>query len=143
MVEGNHWDQWFFNGFGVRKPLVMMVFDGFAPLVRRWNGYVPSSKSIHRHISPPQASKTPELLATTTTNISTTATKLGNKNIHSWKSFKQPFTPTPRFAEYVCRFFYLEMGGLLKLQNLRDWLTFASSHGQCFSMCWKVSQKDL
>ena len=24
-----------------------MVFDGYAPLVRRWNGYVPSSKSKH------------------------------------------------------------------------------------------------
>ena len=45
MVEGNHWDQWFSNGFGARQPLVTMVFDGFAPLVRRWNGYVPSLKS--------------------------------------------------------------------------------------------------
>ena len=46
MVEGNHWDQWFSNGFGVRQPLVTMIFDGCAPLVRRWNGYVPSSKSM-------------------------------------------------------------------------------------------------
>ena len=45
MVEGNHWDQWFSNGFGVRQPLVPMVFDGCAPLVRRWNGYVPSLKT--------------------------------------------------------------------------------------------------
>ena len=45
MVQGNHWDQWFSDGFGVRQPLVTMVFDGCAPLVRRWNGYVPSSKS--------------------------------------------------------------------------------------------------
>ena len=45
MVEGNHWDQWFSDGFGVRQPLVTMVFDGCAPLVRRWNGYVPSSMS--------------------------------------------------------------------------------------------------
>ena len=45
MVECNHWDQWFSNGFGVRQPLVTMVFDGCFPLVRRWNGYVPSSKS--------------------------------------------------------------------------------------------------
>ena len=45
MVEGNHWDQWFSDGFGIRQPLVTMVFDGCAPLVRRWNGYVPSSKS--------------------------------------------------------------------------------------------------
>ena len=44
MVEGNHWDQWFSNGFGVRQPLETMVFDGCAPLVRWWNGYVPSSK---------------------------------------------------------------------------------------------------
>ena len=51
MVEGNHWDQWFSDGFGVRQPLVMMVFDGFAPLVRRWNGYVPSLKSNGGHIS--------------------------------------------------------------------------------------------
>ena len=45
MVECNHRDQWFSDGFGVRGPLVTMVFDGCAPLVRRWNGYVPSSKS--------------------------------------------------------------------------------------------------
>ena len=45
MVEGNHWDQWFSDGFGVRQPLVTMVFDGCAPLVQRWNGYVPSLKS--------------------------------------------------------------------------------------------------
>merc|ERR1719420_1936693 len=45
MVEGNHWNQWFSDGFGIRQPLVTMVFDGCAPLVRRWNGYVPTSKS--------------------------------------------------------------------------------------------------
>ena len=45
MVEGNHWDQWFSDGFGVRQPLVTMVFAGCAPLVRQWNGHVPSSKS--------------------------------------------------------------------------------------------------
>ena len=45
MVEGNHWDQWFSDGFGERQPLVMMVFDGCAPSVQRWNGYVPSLKS--------------------------------------------------------------------------------------------------
>ena len=45
MVEGNHWDQWFSDGFQVRQPLVTMVFDGCAPSVRRWNGYVPSLKS--------------------------------------------------------------------------------------------------
>ena len=33
MVEGNHWDQWFSDGFGVRQPLVTLVFDGCAPLV--------------------------------------------------------------------------------------------------------------
>ena len=38
MVEGNHWDQWFSNGFGARQPLVTMVFDDCAPLVRRCNG---------------------------------------------------------------------------------------------------------
>ena len=32
MVEGNHWDQWFSDGFGVRQPLATMVFDGCAPL---------------------------------------------------------------------------------------------------------------
>ena len=48
MVEGNHWDQWFSDGFLVRQPLVTMVFDGCAPLVRRWNGYVPSSKSSNQ-----------------------------------------------------------------------------------------------
>ena len=46
MVEGNHWDQWLSDGFRVRQPLVTMVFNGCAPLVRRWNGYVPSSKSM-------------------------------------------------------------------------------------------------
>ena len=45
MVKGNHWDQWLSDGFQVRKPLVTMVFDGCAPSVRRWNGYVPSLKS--------------------------------------------------------------------------------------------------
>ena len=45
MVKGNHWDQWFSDGFGVRQPLATMVFDGCAPLVRQWNGYVPSLKS--------------------------------------------------------------------------------------------------
>ena len=29
----------------VRQPLLTMVFDGCAPSVRRWNGYVPSLKS--------------------------------------------------------------------------------------------------
>merc|ERR1719222_226583 len=45
MVEGNHWDQWFSDGFGVGQPLALMVFNGCAPLDRRWNGYVPSLKS--------------------------------------------------------------------------------------------------
>ena len=45
MVEGNHWDQWFSDGFQVRQPLVTMVFNGCAPLVQWWNGYVPSLKS--------------------------------------------------------------------------------------------------
>ena len=52
MVEGNHWDQWFSDGFGVRQPLVTMVFDGCTPLVRRWNGYVPSLKSnLDHHVA--------------------------------------------------------------------------------------------
>ena len=33
-------------GFWVRQPLVTMVFDGCPPLVRGWNGQVPSNKSI-------------------------------------------------------------------------------------------------
>ena len=45
MVAGNHWKWWFSDGFWVRQPLVTMVFDGCPPLVRRWNGKVPSSKS--------------------------------------------------------------------------------------------------
>ena len=45
MVWGNHWFRWFFDGFGVRQPLVSMVFDGCPPLVRRWNGNIPSLKS--------------------------------------------------------------------------------------------------
>ena len=45
MVWVNHWVQWFFDGFGVRQPLVLMVFDGCLPLVRRWNGNIPSLKS--------------------------------------------------------------------------------------------------
>ena len=40
-----------FWGFGVRQPLVRMVFDGCAPLVRRWNGYVPSSKSTQESVA--------------------------------------------------------------------------------------------
>jgi len=46
MVGGNHWDQWFSDGFGVRQPLETMVFDGCAPLVRRWNGMY-HSWSLH------------------------------------------------------------------------------------------------
>ena len=45
IVDGNHWDQWFSDGFEVRQPSVTMVFNSCAPLVGRWNGYVPSSKS--------------------------------------------------------------------------------------------------
>ena len=46
MVVANHWDQWFFDGFGVREPLVTLVFNGCPPLVQRWNGLnLPSSKS--------------------------------------------------------------------------------------------------
>ena len=45
MVWGNHWVQWIFDGFRVRQPLVSMVFDGCPPLVRRWNGNIPSLKS--------------------------------------------------------------------------------------------------
>ena len=47
MVWDNHWVQWFFDGFGVTQPLVSMVYDGCPPLVQRWNGYIPSLKSIH------------------------------------------------------------------------------------------------
>ena len=44
----HHWMEWlgatiefmsFSNGFGVRQPLVSMDFDGYSPLVRRYNGY--------------------------------------------------------------------------------------------------------
>ena len=45
MVRGNHWYQWFFDGFEVRRPLVSMVYNGFPPLVQRWNGCLPSLKS--------------------------------------------------------------------------------------------------
>merc|ERR1719209_511448 len=45
MVWGNHWVQWFFDGFGVTQPLVSMVYDGCPPLVERWNGYIPSLMS--------------------------------------------------------------------------------------------------
>ena len=45
MVRGNHWVQWFFDGFGVRQPLVLMVYDGSPPSVQRWSGYIPSLKS--------------------------------------------------------------------------------------------------
>ena len=46
MFAGNHWKLWFSDGFWVRQPLVTMVFDGCPPLVRGWNGQVPSNKSI-------------------------------------------------------------------------------------------------
>ena len=49
MVRGNHWYQWFFDGFEVRQPLVSMVYDGFPPLVQRWNGCLPSLKSSCNH----------------------------------------------------------------------------------------------
>ena len=55
MVEGNHWDKWFSDGFGVRQPLVTMVFDGCAPLDQRWNGYVPLSKSTPQRHEPVSA----------------------------------------------------------------------------------------
>ena len=48
MVWDNHWVQWFFNGFGVKQPLVLMVYDGCPPLVKRWNGYIPSLMSKQR-----------------------------------------------------------------------------------------------
>ena len=35
-----------FDGFGVRQPLVSMVYDSCPPLVQQWNGYLPSLKSI-------------------------------------------------------------------------------------------------
>ena len=53
MVEGNHWDQWFSDDFGVRQPFLMMVFDGCASLVQQWNGQLPSSKSISFHQTQP------------------------------------------------------------------------------------------
>ena len=34
-----------FFGVGIRKPLVLMIFNGCPTLVRRWNGYIPSLKS--------------------------------------------------------------------------------------------------
>ena len=49
MVWGDHWVQWFFDGFGVTQPLISMVNDGCPPLVQRWNGYIPSLKSNHHH----------------------------------------------------------------------------------------------
>ena len=48
MVWGNHWVQWFFNGFGVRQPLVLMVFNGCPPLVRQWNGYIPFGNPVFK-----------------------------------------------------------------------------------------------
>ena len=41
----DHWQRWFFNGFGVVQPLVSMVFDGQGPLVKRWNGFNGSNRS--------------------------------------------------------------------------------------------------
>ena len=77
MVKGNHWDQWFSDGFQVRQPLVTMVFNGCAPSVQRWNGYVPSLKSsvnpwvrcasgnvfLKSHISAPGAQNSPILFS--------------------------------------------------------------------------------
>ena len=45
MVWDNYWIKCFFDGLRVRQPLVLMVFDGCPPLVRQWNGYIPSLKS--------------------------------------------------------------------------------------------------
>ena len=44
----NHWVQWFFDGFGVRQPLLSMVFDGCLPLVRWWDSNIPSLGSIQK-----------------------------------------------------------------------------------------------
>ena len=44
----SHWMKWLRATIGINDfpmVLVTMVFDGCAPLVRRWNGNVPSSKS--------------------------------------------------------------------------------------------------
>ena len=40
IIGGNHWFQRFFYGFGVRQPLVSMVFNGCPLLVWPWNGYI-------------------------------------------------------------------------------------------------------
>ena len=42
----NHPSRHINNGFGVKQPLVLMVYDGCPPLVQWWNGYIPSLKSI-------------------------------------------------------------------------------------------------
>ena len=47
----DHWQRWFFNGFGVVQPLVSMVFDGQGPLVKRWNGFNGSNRSSCHRIS--------------------------------------------------------------------------------------------
>ena len=45
LTSGQQLRSWFFDSFGVRSPLVSMVYDGCPPLVQRWNGCLPSSKS--------------------------------------------------------------------------------------------------
>ena len=39
--------QWFFR---TRQPLVSMVFNSCPPLVRPWNGNIPSLKSSHKSL---------------------------------------------------------------------------------------------
>ena len=59
MVEGKHWDQWFFDGFGVRQPLVTMVVhhwsdDGMVMYHRRSLRLVNGFIGILRYFFPDQ-----------------------------------------------------------------------------------------
>ena len=43
---GNHWTQWFFNGFEVRQPLDTMVFQWFSMVANHWSN--DGMVTIHR-----------------------------------------------------------------------------------------------
>ena len=94
MVRGNHWVQWFFDGFGVRQPLVSMVFDGCLPLVRRWNGNIPSLKSSLRHEFEDGFPFFKLTLLATGTNVSS---KTDKAKIHIWTNadYLRPLRPLP------------------------------------------------
>ena len=75
-----------------------MVFDGCAPLVRRWNGYVPSSKSTER-ITPNY--KYPKLQLTQIYNNVRGEAERITPN-YNYPKLQLPKLQLPQIYNYVC-----------------------------------------